>query len=292
MKILLDPLLYWFKGSYYEKEYFDYLDKVTKIIEKYFNIKYFSTTELINIVQRINKEPFGQYRIDETRKRNIAHRLLVGLDYDNNVNNVNDSLPYSLPTDFISSTNNDLNNHFRCLLRYVLDNRDDNYLILLSLPNHENRINDFDYIFFIRHISGEINSKITDLIKNHEFIKDNLPEPTLSDPLPNADLCDHFYDLQQEMRKHDTDMSVFFRITKEVAFRNNYKYDRIVSNKNDNDDHKREIYTFNKRQFISADFESGCFELHNSRGKHKGEYSYEGKQISPPDESGRHDIKI
>lgn len=293
MKILLDPLLYWFDDTKTKNKDFDYLEKVTSIVEKYFNIKYISTNYFIQIVKQINKEPFGYYAVDETRKRKVMQSLLYGLDYQNNINNLDGIAKHKPLLNFSQSKNDTLNEHFMYVLNYIkLHNI--NCLLMMSLPNQKNEISDFPKsIHVVNHISGEIDSKLTELLLDDNYInQEQILIPNLSCPLPYFELCDHFYYLQKDMQKRDDDLSVFLRITKEVALRNRYVLDKIITNKNNSKKHKRKIYSYNKNHYISADFETGCFELCDNKGKHKGEISYIGEQLSPPDKTGGHDIKV
>ena len=58
MKILLDPLIYWFADDADKEMNLKYWDKVTSIVEKYFDIRYVSSKYFIQLLQRLNKEPF------------------------------------------------------------------------------------------------------------------------------------------------------------------------------------------------------------------------------------------
>ena len=53
---------------------------------------------------------------------------------------------------------------------------------------------------------------------------------------------------------------------------------------------RRDIYSYLQKIYISVDFESGCFEVYNQRGKHLGEYSYTGEKLHDADKSGKLDI--
>jgi len=293
MKILLDPLLYWYRKEDDVISNFEYLKHVTLVIEKYFDIKYFSSTYLINVLKTLNREPFGQYKVDKSDKRMVMQRLLTRLDYENNITEDDVKGLYSFPSDFSFSENVELNNSFLYVLDYALSNRMD-CLFLLALQNQECEMELVNQLFIVKHISGEINSKLTELIVNNEFIKNQtFILPTINNPLPNKEICNYFYCLQCSMvRKGNSRLSVFLEITKEVALRNGYTFDRDITNKNNSDKHKRKIYNYNKSHYISADFETGCFELCDKKGRHHGEFSYVGDQIGQADTSGSHDIVV
>ena len=289
MKILLDPLIYWFEDDENKIKNFKYWDKVTGIIEKYFDIKYISSKTIIETLYRLNREPTNFNKQYSEKKQLLIKRLFLNLDYENNINE-EDSKDYVLPTNFITTDDSLINECFTNILDYVVSNNEE-CLLFLSLKNHNVRISE-NALFPVNHISGEINSKITKLIVSKEYIKNNLKVPTLIDPIPFDDLCDNFLVLQKSLIKNNSKMSVFWEITREVALRNLYTYDEIVTSKNASTSHKRRIYTYQKKLYISADFESGCFELCDSRGIHQGEISYTGEQLSPKDITGKHNIII
>lgn len=289
MKILLDPSIYWFEDDENKIINLKYWDKVTGIIEKYFDIKYISSNEIIKTLYRLNREPTNFNKQYSEKKQLLIKRLFSNLDYENNINE-KDTKDYILPPEFIITSDNLINKCFTNILDYVVSNNEE-CLLFLSLKNHNVKISE-DTLFLVNHISGEINSKITELIANKEHIRNDLKVPTLIDPIPFDDLCDNFLVLQNSLVKKNNKISVFWEITREVALRNLYTYDEIVTSKNASTNHKRRIYTYQKKLYISADFESGCFELCDSKGIHQGEISYTGDQLSPKDVTGKHNINI
>lgn len=290
MKILLDPLIYWFADDADKEMNLKYWDKVTSIVEKYFDIRYVSSKYFIQLLQRLNKEPFKLSKEENSMKQKIIKRLLLNLDYPNNIDNI-DCTNFIFPDNFETTDNDELNKYFSYIVNFLVA-QNIHCLLFLSRTNHSVKINDRDNLFFIKHISGQIDSKITEILRGNEYLKPNLPIPQLHNPIPFSELCDYFFELQKEMKKKDDPMSVFWRVTKEVALRNKYTFDDIVTNKNTSEKHKRKIYTYNKKHYISADFETGCFELCDHRGKHQKEISYTGKELSPRDKSGGHDILV
>jgi hypothetical protein len=290
MKILLDPLIYWFVDDIEKELNLQYWDKITSIIEKYFNINYISSKYFIKILQRLNREPFSPKKEQGELKQKIIKRLWQNLDYPNNIENLDNGF-FSFPDDYKFSTNDELNQYFSTVLNHIITNNIQ-CLLCLSRDNHKSKIITINQLFVVRNISGEVDSKITELIENGNYLKDGIETPKLHNPLPFSELCDYFLELQNEMKKVDDEISVFWRVTREVALRNRYSYDQNVTSKNNNDKHKRKIYTYNKKHYISADFESGCFELCDHRGKHQKEISYTGKELSSRDKSGGHDILV
>ena len=291
MKILLDPLLYWFPNDSNKEINLTYLNKVTSIIEKYFDIKYVSSKYFIQTLQKLNKEPFSTTSKPQIDMRSsIIKRLMSNLDYPNNLPDINCE-SFNFTNEFNVTTNDELNKHFSQVVNYLYTS-DDSCLLILSIRNFDSNLESQHQLFIVKNISGEVDSKITELISNNQFLRDGLEAPTLTKPLPFSDLCDGFYSLQQEMCKKNDNIVVFWQITKEIALRNRYSYDQNVTSKNNSDNHKRKIYTYNKNHYISADFESGCFELCDHRGKHQGEISYTGNELSPRDKNGGHDILV
>ena len=85
-------------------------------------------------------------------------------------------------------------------------------------------------------------------------------------------------------------ISNFKKIGREVALRNGYAFDSYLTKTNN--EAIREIFTSKQRPIIhiSTDIEHGAFEAFNERGKHLGEFSYEGRMTQKP--SKDHIIKI
>ena len=148
------------------------------------------------------------------------------------------------------------------------------------------------HVYIINHIYEELNSNISYFITKNMYVH-NILVPNINSPLPNSELCKKYYDRQKKLIKDGKDkLNVYSEVAKEVANRNMYIYNKNVSNKNKGKKSKREIYDMNNKLYISTDFESGCFELYNSKGKHQGEISYTNDQLSSPDKTGKHDIDV
>lgn len=289
MKILLDPLIYWIKNDENLLENLRYWDKVSSIVEKYFDIRYVSSKGIIKAIQRLNKEPSNLGKEYSEKRQQLIKRFFNNLDYPNNIDEV-ESYDYKLPINFNITNDHAIDECFSNILFYMKSNQEE-CLIFLSLENQKVKMFD-DGLCWVRHISGEINSKITKLIVNRIFLKNGLDIPTLKNPIPFVDLCDHFYDLQNELIGQDDRLNIFEKITAEVALRNLYEFDENVTKKNNNNTHKRKIYTYKKKHYLSADFETGCFELCDYKGIHQGEISYTGNQLSPRDKTHSHDIFV
>lgn len=174
----------------------------------------------------------------------------------------------------------------------------DNIIIPVTQTKHESEIKSpKPHVYIINHIYKELNSNIAYFIINNLYIH-NVLRPNINSPLPNSGLCEKYYDYQKELIKKGKDkLDVYSDVAKEVANRNTFILNKQVSNKNKNkgnnqNKNRREIYDSDKKIYISTDFESGCFEYYNSKGKHQGERSYTDEPLSPPDKTGRHDIKV
>jgi len=116
--------------------------------------------------------------------------------------------------------------------------------------------------------------------------------------LPNNSLSSKLFDEKRFVEFYDNlaggERLAAFQIVGElVATLNGYEVHSDANRKNKTKDKKRNIY-FNVQlnRFISIDYEKGAFELLDGGGKHLGEYSFTGEQISGPDDKGKHDIII
>lgn len=152
--------------------------------------------------------------------------------------------------------------------------------------------------FFINHYAEELNSTISNWISEGRFdlVKhSSLITPTTETPLPNKELCSRYKSVLDRVSYGKADKkSDYIAVASEVARRNMYSEDLRVEAKNKNKGQMRRIFSFNNNgtQYVSIDMENGTLEAHNKKGKHLGEYNYEGVQTEPPDKSGNHDITV
>lgn len=150
--------------------------------------------------------------------------------------------------------------------------------------------------FFINHYAEELNSIISKWISEGRFdlIKQSiLIAPTIENPLPNKGLCSRYKKVLDRVSHGKADKkSDYIAVASEVARRNMYSEDPTIEAKNKGA--LRKIFTcnYNGTQHVSIDMEKGTLEAHNKKGKHLGEYSYEGVQTAPPDKTGKHDIIV
>ncbi|MDE6418003.1 MAG: hypothetical protein K2K49_02200 [Duncaniella sp.] len=83
-----------------------------------------------------------------------------------------------------------------------------------------------------------------------------------------------------------------------IARLNGWKFDKELTNHNSNNGAFRRIYRSDKftsgKGYLSVDFEKVDihFELHDKRGKHKGEYRWDGTKTADTDPTGNHDIGV
>lgn len=180
---------------------------------------------------------------------------------------------------------------------FLLSKYDDVIIPVVQRKHKFNIKKPQNHVYIINHIYEEIDSNLAYFILNNIYVK-NILRPNIDSPLPNKELCKDYYDLQKRrIETGDDKLQIYSSIAKEVASRNTYIFNKEVSQKNKNKSknykkNKREIYDINGKIYISTDFESGCFEFYNSKGKHQGEFSYTNNSLSPPDETGRHDIIV
>lgn len=182
-------------------------------------------------------------------------------------------------------------------INFLLSKYDDIIIPVVQGKHKFNIKKPQDHVYIINHIYEEVNSNFSHFILNNIYIK-NIIHPNIASPLPNKKLCKNYYIVQKRLIENGSDkFQTYSSIAREVANRNTYSFNKIVSQKNTNKNknhkkNKREIYDNDGKIYISTDFESGCFEFYNSRGKHQGERSYTNDIISNRDETGWHDIQL
>ncbi|MCC5944402.1 MAG: hypothetical protein JJT94_05660 [Bernardetiaceae bacterium] len=97
-----------------------------------------------------------------------------------------------------------------------------------------------------------------------------------------------------------TKIAVIRKIAKKIAKANLYKYDPDLSryNSKKNTNKKDTPFQIFKQGYgknliyLSTDFEKGTFEVCNAKGKHQGEYRFDGMLNSKADKNGGHDIVL
>lgn len=166
------------------------------------------------------------------------------------------------------------------------------YVLLMASPEkyRENRKMLSDSILVLNHPYEELDSQFAWLVWNDLFVQ-NVMKPTVRNPLPNIELCQRYLRVQRDLLNSGVDKyELFSKVAREVAGRNTYVYNKILSVKNGKSV-KRAIYS-SRSSHLSVDFEKGCFEVYNTRGEHCGERSYTNEVLSEKDASGRHNIEV
>ena len=126
------------------------------------------------------------------------------------------------------------------------------------------------------------------------FINEHSVHPSLNNPLPNGSFCSEYKNIaEKQIHNGDDKIIVYRKISKEVALRNGYSFNKELSSINSNDSKIRDIYSFDSKIHISADVEHGGIEVFDNNGKHQGEYHYDGiLKPNSKDKKGTHDIII
>lgn len=179
-----------------------------------------------------------------------------------------------------------------------LQNNGETVIIFCDPARFKLDVKEIGNTYFVNHYEEECNSKISDWISNGRFDivqKSKIYVPTVDNPLPNKKLCSKYKKVLDEISCGKADKkSDYITVASEVARRNMYHRDLPVEAKNKRKDKMRRIFSchYNGTQYVSIDMEKGALEAHDRKGKHLGEYSYEGVQTDPPDKSGKHDITV
>lgn len=276
MKLVIDPSLIW--SLPYDEDKFKYLDELINFVDKLLVEKHISSDLLIPLLQKLNKEPFDKYREPTSKKKEIVRKLFDLLDTTERVilsdYKCADGL---IPSDYISSYNDDVNIYFNKLIQYIIENTIE-CVLFLSPDNF--KINDeiVSFIHYIRHIYKEENSYLAVLISEGVGLKkDIIIAPTLDKPLPNKWLTKEYQTTREEIIKSGkASITAFLSLGKEVSLRNGYLFDEYLTKINNGA--IREIFKSKTKPiiYLSTDVEHGAIEVFNSKPKHQGESNYIG----------------
>lgn len=277
MKLLLDPLMIWF--SPYNNIEFQYLENTIDLISKLLNIKHIASDTFLLYLQKLIKEPFGNYRESESKKKQIISSLFKILDNENIVYLQDDDIiTSSLPSEFNYTYNNDVNEYFVKIIDYLVRNSDIECILFLALSNHKIATTIGNNIHYIRHIYKEENSYLADLISNNLVIKNNsIIAPTLKQPLPNKWLTKEYNNIRINLiESGQSSIVAFLSLGKEVSLRNGYIFDKYLTQINNSA--IREIFKSKTKPviYLSTDVEHGAIEVFDYKPEHQGEFSYEG----------------
>lgn len=287
MKIIIDPSLIWFNEQPEISEKFRYLYSVVNFIDKYLDAKILYSEETLQLLQKLNKDPFSEYRETRQQKRDIISMIWKHLD---DVTIELDDNKFTLKNMKLSSSDKG-NELFGKKMNYAIQN-DVECLLFLSLDNQEYNETIPENIKTVKHIYKEVGSYIAELFSQGKYINiKNFLQSTKENPLPNKKLCEGYTEIRNQLIKEGkADISIYLELGKEVAYRNGYEKDPYLTKINNSA--IREIFKKNVKNswYLSTDVEHGAIEVCDEKGKHIDEYTYEGNAQNKKDITGKHDI--
>ena len=289
MKIIIDPSLIWFNEQPEISEKFRYLYSVVNFIDKYLDAKILYLEETLQLLQKLNKDPFSEYRETRQQKRDIISMIWKHLD---DVTIELDDNKFTLKNMKLSSSDKG-NELFSKKMNYAIQN-DVECLLFLSLDNQEYNETIPENIKTVKHIYKEVGSYIAELFSQGKYINiKNFLQSTKENPLPNKKLCEGYTEIRNQLIKEGkADISIYLELGKEVAYRNGYEKDSYLTKINNSA--IREIFKKNVKNswYLSTDVEHGAIEVCDEKGKHIDEYTYEGNAQNKKDITGKHDILL
>lgn len=119
--------------------------------------------------------------------------------------------------------------------------------------------------------------------------------PSINNPFPNIEISKDFINIRNHLIDSGMDrIHVYKKVGTEVALRNNYSYDSLISKINSNAGCIRVIFKSNNSPHIyaSIDVRHGNLEVCDSSGKHVDEFTYDNIAQNKKDSTGNHDIKL
>lgn len=287
MKIIIDPSLIWFDEKPETSEQFEYLYSAMNFIGKYLDARILKSTEKMQLLYNLNKDPFSEYREIKQRKTEIVKKIWNQLD--DKVIELNDK-EYVLKNIKLSKSDKGNELFFR-EINYAIQNNLE-CLLFLSLDNHEYDESVSENIKTVKHVYEEIGSNIAELFSQGKYLNvENFLQATKNNPLPNKELCKSYTEIRNKLVKEGkSSIPIFLELGKEVAYRNGYEKDEYLTRINNFA--IREIFKKHVKNswYLSTDVESGAIEVCDEKGKHIDEYTYEGNAQGKTDTSGKHDI--
>lgn len=246
-----------------------------------------------------SSHPWNQYT-QLTNKNELMQTYLKIMQLSPKIDDFNDyiSLPNNQMQKFsLSSFFDDFCKH----IGYVYLNKI-NYIVFYG------RLNKFDDIvhFSLNYQGCKEDISFSPIYEITELFNDSIRKillsnvkynciPTVNSPLPNIDICRDYIDIKNKMIKDGNDtIEVYRKIGTEVALRNNYKYDELLTHINSNNGCIRHIFKSNSSPYLylSIDVRHGNFEVCDSKGYHIDEYTYDNVKQNKHDSTGKHDIKL
>lgn len=100
------------------------------------------------------------------------------------------------------------------------------------------------------------------------------------------------------IKKHpEENIAILNACADTIARLNGWEFDKGLTDKNKTHDKFRRIYRaakFSRIAYLSIDFEKPeiFFELHDKKGRHLGEYKWNGNRSGEADASGKHNIRV
>ena len=143
-----------------------------------------------------------------------------------------------------------------------------------------------------------------DLLKYLVSVEDCKSLNPLQNPLWNTGLVQYYFQEVGETKSliskcSSSKRAILTEHATMVAELNGWEYDPKISGLNSNKQQRRVIFRSAKflrhnNNYLSIDYEKDevYFELLNHRGKHQGEYKWNGEPSSEADTSGKHDILV
>lgn len=305
MKIVLDPNIYLLSESnncniYDEFSHLEYFDKIVEFINE-FQFAKILCTDLFNeeICTYLQDYPWNQYmNLNAFSLVTIQRKLLRNLEENYHVI-VNEDVADS-KFNFNYPNRKELCESFFKTISYVHNNHIDILIFFGECHHHISRP-----VSFI--CKGEevnhnpVNNPYLDshshLIKLLMSCEKCNKEPSLNELFPNALLSNALAeDFIKKAKRTGSDKIALIEVySREIALRNGYIENRSLSIKNyrlSKKKSKRLVFESNGREkiYLSADFESGGFEVFNHVPIHLGQFSFTGSKIKPS--SAKHKLYL
>jgi hypothetical protein len=128
-----------------------------------------------------------------------------------------------------------------------------------------------------------------------------IPNPSSDHPLPGVKFSDMLVDnnwneFREKLKNPEEKIGLIKEMAENVAEISGYQFNpKLSSSEQERKKSLRQIFEAGKGKnkiYLSTDFEKGRFEVCDHRGKHLGEYRFDGKRSQEADPSGSHDICV
>ena len=314
MNVILDSNIYELADSQYlcEKEivnHFEYLIGLIDFLKKN-NLKnnVLCSLDEYCAISNMENHPWNQYSIESKPVHQynmlpiVFKDFLQLINYDNDIkqNLLLPAIP-EFEMKYSSRNNSVCHNEF---LKHITEiEKISEYIVFMGTANQDlstplcfKKSND-DKIYIEPMMDvNDINVICFSEVYRNLLLIDRNAKPSIDKPLPNADICECFYKIKDDMiRNGGNRVGVYKKIVHEIALRNGYYENTHLSSLNSTDNKIRKIYTSNSNPtiHICTDVMHGTIEVCNHIGKHQGECSYSGEYFpNSKDTTGRHDIIV